>query len=171
MVVHVRRDGHWQMTMGRDDPYVPTSNEDFLQDIGWMVGEWSPKNAAHGPKLKVEWMAQKNFIRNSITKIKDQKTTLSSVQVIGWNPKLGAIVSWHFDANGGFGNDRWTQDGSKWLIEATGLSRNGDESSALNVITPINANSFRWQSFRRTLNGKPLPDAAPVVMVRVAAGK
>ena len=96
---------------------------------------------------------------------------LTGGQIIGWNPKLGRIVSWHFDAQGGFGNDVWTQDGSKWVIEATGVFRDGSESSAVNIVTPIDANSFTWQSVKRTLDGVNLPDIKPVKIVRVPSGK
>ena len=105
-------------------------------------------------------MAQKNFIKNTFTATKDGKTTLTGGQIIGWNPKLGRIVSWHFDAQGGFGNDVWTKDGSKWVIEATGVFRDGSESTAVNIITPVDANSFTWQSVKRTLDGVALPNTA-----------
>ena len=71
----------------------------------------------------------RNFIKNTYMATKDGKLTLTGGQIIGWNPKLGRIVSWHFDAEGGFGDDAWTKDGSKWVIEATGVFRNGSEST------------------------------------------
>ncbi len=92
-------------------------------------------------------------------------------QIIGWNPRRGRIVSWHFDAQGGFGEDTWTKDGSKWVMEATGMLRDGSQSTSVNVVTPIDANSFIWQSIKRTLDGVSLPDTAPVKMVRVQPGK
>ena len=87
-VVHVKRDGRWTMSVGRDDPYVPTSNEEYLKEIGWLIGEWAPEGQENGPRIKCEWMAQKNFIRNTYTTVNEAKSTLTSVQVIGWNPKL-----------------------------------------------------------------------------------
>ncbi len=170
-VIHVKRDGRWTMSVGRDDPYLPTSNEDYLKDLGWLIGEWMPDGQENGPRIKCEWMAQKNFIRVTYTTVSEDKTALTSVQVIGWNPKLRAIVSWHFDASGGFGDDLWSLDGAKWVLEASGIGRDGSESSAVNVLTPLDANSFSWQSLRRTLNGDPLPDTALVKMVRVPAAK
>ena len=59
-----------------------------------------------GPlRLHFEWMAQRNFIKNTYIATKDGKSTLTGGQIIGWNPKLGRIVSWHFDAKGGFGDE------------------------------------------------------------------
>ena len=170
-VVHARRDGKWIMVVGRDAPYVPGSNEDFLKDLEWLIGDWAPDAKDRPLKLHFEWMAQKNFIKNTYILTKDGQATLTGGQIIGWNPKLGRIVSWHFDAEGGFGDDVWTKDGSKWVIEAKGLFRNGSESAAVNVLTPIDANSFTWQSLKRTLDGVAIPNTAPVKMVRVPSGK
>ena len=157
-VVHARRDGKWTMVVGRDAPYVPGTNEDYLKDLEWLIGDWTLAAKDSPLKLHFEWMAQRNFIKNTYTVTKDGKSTLTGGQIIGWNPKLGHIVSWHFDAEGGFGDDAWIQDGSKWVIEAKGVFRNGSESHAVNVLTPIDANSFTWQSLKRTLDGVAIPD-------------
>jgi uncharacterized protein (TIGR02246 family) len=170
-VVHARRDGKWTMVVARDAPYVPGSNEDYLKDLEWLIGDWNLTAEDHSLQVHFEWMAQRNFIKNTYTATKDGKSTLTGAQIIGWNPKLGRIVSWHFDAEGGFGSDVWTKDGSKWIVEATGVFRNGSESAAVNVLTPIDGNSFTWQSLKRALDGVGLPDTQPVKMVRVRSSK
>ena len=170
-VVHARRDGKWIMVVGRDAPYVPGSNEDYLKDLEWLIGDWTIDAKDRPLRLHFEWMAQRNFIKNTYILTKDGKETLTGGQIIGWNPKLGHIVSWHFDANGGFGDDVWTKDGSKWVIEATGVFRDGSESAAVNMVMPIDANSFTWQSVKRTLDGVSLPDVKPVKIVKVHPGK
>jgi hypothetical protein len=114
-------------------------------------------------------MAQKNFIKNTFTEVKDGKSTLTGGQIIGWDPKLGRIVSWHFEAHGGFGHDVWTKDGSKWVIDGAGVFRDGDESTSVNTITPVDANSFIWQSTERVLDGVRLPGTPPIKVVRVQA--
>ena len=170
-VVHSKRKGKWSMVLGRDAPYVPASNEDYLKDLEWFIGDWNPEAKELPLRLHFEWMAQRNFIKNTYAVAKDGRTTLTGGQIIGWNPKQGRIVSWHFDAQGGFGQDVWRKDGSSWVIEATGMLRDGSESTAVNVITPIDANSFTWRSIKRTLDGVSLPDTRPVKIVRVQAGK
>jgi uncharacterized protein (TIGR02246 family) len=173
-VVHARRDGKWIMVDCRDTPCVPGSNADCLRDLEWLIGQWRPDvkdEKGETRRITFEWMCERNFIKSSFTAVQDDKTTLNGGQIIGWNPKLGKIVSLHFDAQGGFGNDAWIKDGSKWVIEASGVFRNGSESRAVNIVTPIDANSFTWQSVQRTLDGVKLPDTPPVKIVRVQAGK
>jgi len=170
-VVHAKRNGKWTMVLGRDTPYVPASNEDYLKDLEWFIGDWNPETKDMPLRLHFEWMAQRNFIKNTYMVTKDGQATMTGGQIIGWNPKRGRIVSWHFDAQGGFGEDAWTKDGSKWVIEANGTLRDGSESTSVNIITPIDANSFTWQSIKRTLDGVNLPDTSPVKIVRVQASK
>src|SRR5208283_3926196 len=155
-VVHARRDGKWIMVDCRDTPYVPGSNTD-LKDLEWLIGQWTTAAKGEARQIKFEWMCEKNFIKSSFTVTKGDKTTLNGGQIIGWNPRLGKIVSMHYDAQGGFGNDAWIKDGSKWVIEASGVLRDGSTSTAVNIVTPIDANSFTWQSVRRTLDGVQLP--------------
>jgi uncharacterized protein (TIGR02246 family) len=170
-VVHARRDGKWIMVVGRDAPYVPGSNEDCLKDLEWLIGDWTVDAKDRPLRLHFEWMAQRNFIKNTYIVTKDGQATLTGGQIIGWNPKLGRIVSWHFDAQGGFGDDVWIKDGSKWVIEASGVFRNGSESTAVNIVTPIDAKSFTWQSVKRTLDGVSLPNTPPVKIVKVPPAK
>jgi uncharacterized protein (TIGR02246 family) len=170
-VVHAKRDGKWIMVFGRDAPYVAATNEDYLRDLEWLIGDWAPEAKDLPLRLHFEWMAQRNFIKNTYMVTKDGQSTLTGGQMIGWNPKLGRFVSWHFDAQGGFGEDAWTKDGAKWVIEASGVLRDGSESTAVNIVTPIDANSFTWQSVKRTLDGVGLPDIPPVKLVRVKASK
>jgi uncharacterized protein (TIGR02246 family) len=170
-VVHARQGGKWIMIMGRDDPYVPASNEDYLKGLEWLIGDWNLDSKDRPVKVRFEWMAQRNFIKNTYTVMKDGEATLTGAQIIGWNPKLGRIVSWHFDAQGGFGDDVWAKDGSKWVIEAHGVFRDGSETESVNVLTPVDANSFTWQSVRRTLDGVSLPDTQPVKIVKAQPGK
>jgi hypothetical protein len=137
-----------------------------------MVGQWQPAAAkGAGLEIKSQWLAKQNFIRNDITVTTDGKTSTGGVQIVGWNPRLGKIVAWHFDSEGGFGQSVWTKDGHKWVLEAHATLHDGSESSSINIINPLDANSFTWQSVRRTLDGVHLPDVGPVKIVRAVAAK
>lgn len=170
-VVHARRDGTWTMVDCRDAPFTPAANENPLKDLEWLIGDWTAGGKDESRQIKFEWMCDRNFIKASHSLTKDGKTKLGGGQIIGWNPKLGQIVSLHFDANGGFGNDVWIKDGSNWVIEASGVFRDGSESTAVNILTPIDAKSFTWQSVKRTIDGVRLPDMPPVKVVKVQPGQ
>jgi uncharacterized protein (TIGR02246 family) len=169
--VHARREGKWIMVDCRDAPYVPGAKEDYLKGLAWLIGQWRADGKDDGRRTIFEWICEKNFIKSSFSIVRGDKTTLSGGQIIGWNPKLGHIVSLHFDAQGGFGNDVWIKDGAKWVLEARGVFRDGSDTTAVNILMPIDANSFTWQSVKRSLDGVRLPDMPLVRMVRVKPGK
>ena len=64
-VVHARRDGKWIMVAGRDAPYVPGSNDDYLKDLEWLIGDWTVAAKDRPLVIHFEWMAQRNFIKNT----------------------------------------------------------------------------------------------------------
>ncbi len=170
-LVHVKRAGKWLLAVGRDAPYAAAASEDRLKDLEWLIGQWRLDSKTESRQIKFAWIGEKNFIKNTYRSGQREKTPLSGEQIIGWNPKLGRIVSWHFDAQGSFGNDQWTKDESKWVIEASGVFADGSECSAVNIITPLDADSFTWQSTNRTLDGVRMPDVGPIKIVRVQPGK
>jgi uncharacterized protein (TIGR02246 family) len=166
-VLHVKRDGKWTMAWAQDASYLPESNEEALKDLDWLIGEWKVQKKGLGVRIKFEWMPHKSFIKKTYTVTKDGQSTVTGVQMIGWNPKLERIVSWHFDPLGGFGTGVWGKDGQKWVINSDSLLRGGGESNAVNVLTPIDANSFNWESVKRTVDGVSVPDKRPVKVMRV----
>jgi uncharacterized protein (TIGR02246 family) len=166
-VVHVNRDGKWLMAVGHEAPYVSGGGPDHLKDLQWLIGQWLSESTVRPLRLKFEWMAQRNFIRNTYSLSGGDPDAIAGAQVIGWNPKLGRIVSWHFHSEGGFGSDVWIKDGEKWVIEATGVSADGSVSASVNVLTPLDANTYTWRSIKRSLDGVSLPSTPPVKITRV----
>jgi len=170
-VVHARRDGKWTMVAGHDVPYISELDGDHLKDLEWLIGQWKPEAQDAGSVMKFEWMGGRNFIKNTYRSEKQGEATLTGGQIIGWNPKLAQIVSWHFEPQGGFGEDSWTKDGNKWTVDATGTMPEGSDATAVNIYTKVDDNHFTWQSTNRTLDGVHLPDAAPIKMVRIPTQK
>ena len=113
-----------------------------------------------------EWDAKKNMIRGKFS-IKEPDRTLTGSQVIMKDPRSGLLHSWLFEEDGGFGEGAWTRDGKKWVIDASGVQPDGGEMSATNILTPIDKDSFTWQSTERTLDGEDLPNIPPVKVTRV----
>ena len=68
-------------------------------------------------------------------------------------PAAGQLRSWVFDDDGGFGDGAWTREGKRWEIKAAGVQGDGSELTATNIITPVDRDTFLWQSVDRTLDG------------------
>lgn len=167
--VQVERDGAWLLASVRDAPHVATSNYEHLSDLDWLVGQWRADSPEGQLKVKYEWTANKNFLVRTYTVQQGDQLRRAGTQIIGWDPRGGQIASWHFDSDGGFGQDRWSQDGQQWFITADAVLRDGSESVATNILKPLDANRFTWHSIDRSLNSAPLPDTEAITLNRVAA--
>lgn len=170
-IVHSKRDGQWQLASVREAPYTPASNYEHLRDLEWLVGNWTATSGGQTLELACEWTAKRNFLTRRYSLTGTDGATKTGIQVIGWDPLLGGIRSWIFDSDGGFGSETWTQDGPRWVLEATAVTRDGAQAVATNVLTRLDHDSFTWQSVRRGLNQVQLPDTALLKVDRVKAKK
>jgi uncharacterized protein (TIGR02246 family) len=161
-VLHVREGGKWLMAVLREWPDEGVS----LRDLDWLIGTWQAKTEEAEVRTIYEWDTKKNSIRCHIT-IKGPGRNISATQVLLKDPRTGQLRSWIFDDDGGFGDGAWTRDGKRWLIEASGVQADGGELTARNVLTPIDHDTFTWQSTERALDGEELADIPPVKVTRV----
>jgi hypothetical protein len=83
------------------------------------------------------------------------------------DPCTGQLRSWLFDDDGGFGEGAWTRDGKRWVIAASGVQADGGEPTATNILTPVDRDTFTWQSTERTLDGEELLNLPPIKVRRV----
>jgi len=169
-VVHTKREGKWAMQTVRDAPYVTGSNQEHLQDLAWLIGSWTGGESNAALCISFEWIANTNFIKCTYTLAQAGQAPATGMQIIGWNPTAGRIVSWLFDAQGGVANDVWLKSGATWIIDANGQSSDGGACSAVNVLTCLDTNSFSWQSVKRTLDGVRLPNTPAIKLVRIQSG-
>jgi len=161
-VLHVREGGRWLMALLREWPDEGVS----LRDLDWLIGTWEAKTDEAEVRTTYEWDAKKNSIRCHIT-IKGKGRNVSGTQVLLKDPRTGQLRSWLFDDDGGFGDGAWTRDGKRWVITATGVQADGGELTATNILTPVNRDTFTWQSTERTLDGEELANVPPVKVRRV----
>ena len=170
-IVHTKQDGQWQLASVRESAQASSSNYEQLRSLEWLVGNWASKNSGRSLEISCEWAAKRNFLlRKYVIKGADDAAK-TGIQVIGWDPVEGTVVSWTFDSDGGFSSERWTKEGKRWILETAGVSHVGAEITAAYVLTPIDHDNFTWQSVRRTLDQVPLPDTALVKVSRVKASK
>lgn len=161
-VLHVREGGRWLMALLREWPDEGIS----LRDFDWLIGTWEAKTGEAEVRTTYEWDAKKKSIRCRIT-IKGKERTVSAMQVLLKDPRTGQLRSWLFDDDGGFGEATWTRDGKRWVIAAAGVQPDGGELTATNILTPVDKDTFTWQSTERTLDGGELPNIQPVKVTRV----
>jgi uncharacterized protein (TIGR02246 family) len=159
--LYAREDGRWRIALLREWPDEGATPG----DLAWLIGTWVGKSGDIEVRTTYEWDENKTFLRARIT-IKEPQRTLSATETIGKDPRTGGLRSWLFGSDGGFGEAAWSRDGKGWVLEATGVTADGDEMTATNVLTPIDKDSFSWQSIDRTRNGEALSNIIPIKVTR-----
>lgn len=166
---HVKKDGQWLLSSVREAPFIPPSNYEHLRGLEWAIGEWMDSDSqGHVGRVTFEWSPDNNFILS--TRAVDVKGAFmdNGSQRIGWDPAGKRIRSWSFETDGGFGESAWTKDGeNKWVITTSSVLQGGGLMTATNIVTRVDADTLTVQSTQQQLNGKMLPDSAPVTMKRV----
>jgi uncharacterized protein (TIGR02246 family) len=167
--VHVKQGQKWLMASVRELDAPMSTNNEPLQEIAWLVGDWAARGDVAKVEVKYDWMVNKRFLRGeTVVRSNDGTDELpAGVQIIGRDPLTGQIVSWFFDADGGHGYGVWTSDGSRWLIQTQGATSDGAPTTATNLIDLVNDGVLSWQSANRTVGDQTLPDSKEIVIERV----
>jgi uncharacterized protein (TIGR02246 family) len=166
--VNVKRDGKWLLDrVSEEEPAAPPpSSYEQLKELEWMIGSWIDQDEEATVQTDCEWTKNQNFINRSFAVVIGDQVDLAGMQMIGWDPVAKQIRSWIFDSDGGFSEGRWTRKGDRWMIQQKGTLPDGSRSSAVNIITPVDEDSFTWQSVQREIDGDILPNVDEVLVVR-----
>ncbi len=172
IAIHVKQDDAWKLDSVRETviPAEP-SHYDHLKQLEWTIGEWIDRDEESTIETVCQWTKNKNFITRSFTVSIKDRIEIEGTQVIGWDPVAGAIRSWMFDSEGGFGEALWSRKGNRWIIKASHTLNGGEKASAVNILTYVDPNTFRWQSIGREIDGELLPNIDEVTVVRKQSNK
>ena len=165
-VVHVKREGKWLMASAADLPEDAWTGEDAMKQLEGLIGEWVDESPDALVITSYRWTDNHRFILSQFTVQMGGKPAMTGTQRIGWDPLNKTIRSWVFDSEGGFGEGTWTQDGNKWIIKRTGVTRDGKPASATNTITLVGKDRMTWQSSNRAVGGEKLFDIEEIPIVR-----
>jgi uncharacterized protein (TIGR02246 family) len=164
--VDVKRDGKWLLDRVTDkSKEVAPSHYEQLKVLEWMVGKWGTDADNAQVELDCNWTKNQNFLTRAF-KISIDDDSFSGMQIIGWDPAAKAIRSWTFDSNGTFTDGTWQQRKGRWFIRNRGTLPDGRTATMINVMKPVDDNSFTWQTIERTAGGELLPNIDEIAIVR-----
>jgi len=170
--VRVKRDGKWLLDRLSEveKEKAPPSNYEHLKELEWMIGSWHDDDPRPAVEIQTDcaWTKNKNFITRAFAVAISDEVRRSGMQIIGWDPVSKQIHSWVFDSDGGFGEGTWTHKGNKWFIQNTITLPDAGKATALNIMTKLDDNSFKWESTNRDIDGELQPNTEPVLVVRKA---
>ena len=160
--LYAREDGKWLIAVAREWPGDGLS----LRDLEWLIGTWEAKRDGTVVTTTYEWTKNKTFIRCNLSITQDGKT-VTGMQIIGKMPSTGGMHIWTFEDAGGIGDADITRDGKKWMFASRGSTADGRVITATNILTPVDADSFLWQTVERTVDDEFLADLPPIKVNRV----
>jgi len=161
----VREGGQWSLAVLRE--WVRTTS---LRDLEWLIGTWFSQTKDAEVRTTYRWNEGKTFLLMNFS-VRGDGQHSTGLQVIGLDPATGAIRSWIFDGEGGFGSGTWEREGRRWVISASGIHPDGTSTKATNTLTPVDRDTFHWESRDRTHEDEALPDIKPITVTRIKAGE
>jgi uncharacterized protein (TIGR02246 family) len=166
--VLVKKDGEWYVQSIREAEPQPPSNAEHLEDLEWLIGEWTGENEkGESASATYDWAENNNFIVSTFATTLDGIPVVGGTQWIGWDAVDKQIRSWSFYSGGGFGEAVWTREGKQWALKITARTGAGKKVSATNLMTKTDNDHLTWQVTKLTVDGESKPDLNPVKLKRV----
>ena len=161
----MRSGGKWRLGLLRESPEVAS-----LQELAWLVGSWSYSSDGADTRMVVEWAEGKKYPLCRTTSKQGGETT-TATQILAVHPATGAVQSRTFESDGSLGEAVWSRTDKGWTARVTSFTADGDKVTATTTLTPVDENSFTFQTTGRTVDGEKAPDIGPIKVTRSAARK
>jgi hypothetical protein len=145
-----------------------TTAERPLETLDWLVGSWAGTTEKGAVEFSCKFTKNNAFLVRSFRVLNESDVAMSGMQVVAWDPAKEMIRSWTFDSDGGFGEDTWTQADDRYTMRSKYTLADGGTGSAINVMTYVDDDNFRWKSTNREIDGELQPDTDEVMVSRVA---
>ena len=166
-MVHVKKDGKWQIFTLRNTPFTPPSNYQHLRDLEWAIGDWAGSTqTGEMEHLSFAWSERQNFIEAKFSTTAKDVPVGSTKVVIGWDPVAEKLRSWSFDATGGFGEGAWSGEGKKWSVKISSTLQDGKKASSTVHLASVDADTISLQVKDRSVDGIKLPNTKVVKLRR-----
>ena len=164
VAAYIKKGREWKLTSVKEEE--SSAAYQHLKALQWLIGEWVDRDKSSTLDTVYQWTSNNSFITGSFTAYVQGKVDLQGTQVIGWDPVAKVIRSWVFDSQGGFGQGTWSKKGNAWVVDSSSILSTGEKASSINTYTYVDENTFTFQSEGRDIGGEPMPDIAPVTVIR-----
>jgi uncharacterized protein (TIGR02246 family) len=165
--IDVRENGQWKIAQCKE----VGNGQDHLDDLNWLVGKWKGSAKDGEMSISFAWDEKLPILLAKVTKKAPGKNAVSGTIKIGFDPRRGHLHSWHSEEDGSHSQSQWHRDGSQWVLQATGMTADGTDTTGEYVLGRLDNNNFTWRAVNRMLGDQPVPDTVPVKLTRVSDGK
>jgi uncharacterized protein (TIGR02246 family) len=171
--VWTKAGGKWLLSSVHDLPESPAAPEDRnaqLQQLAWLVGDWTHEDPTFSVQVSGRWTLNKRFLLVEYMAKGKENDDLTVIQYFGWDPVAGVIRAWFFDSEGGYGGGDWVRDGNTWSANWNGVLSGGRVASSVSSLKHVDDKSFIFRSVDREIDGLPIDDIE-AKFVRKPVGK
>jgi uncharacterized protein (TIGR02246 family) len=147
-------------------PEPPTS-ADYLDQLGWMVGNWVDDSDEVRVDTNVRWAANDALLIRSYTVQRAGELEHQGTQVIAWCPRTESIRCWMFDSDGSFGEGTWTATDGGWQIDSTLTRSDGRLAKGTQLLKVVDDDTVTVQRTALEVDGEKQPPSDPVRIIRV----
>jgi len=151
---------------------VEPSQVDALEALAWMVGTWRATDPDSGATVDASYqrVAGGHLILGGIRHRAPARdglpaTEIDVVELVHPDKATGSVRSWVFDSTGARAEGVFETDGTSFnrrFVGTTADNAAGDVARWVQVIVPTGDSTCTMRSIERTLDGRPLPDKAPL---------
>lgn len=160
--------GEWRIASTRSLRDVTDAAGRLAELAEVIKGEWT-YNSPEGVRLDLAFgwdPSGKHLTGEMLTTTADAQPQEGTIR-IAWDASKQQIVSWMFDAKGGFTHGFWTRTDEGWLIRSEGTTGDGETLSASQQLSAEDKNTLIWTATQRIVDGENAPDRT-LRMVRQA---
>ncbi len=154
-------DGSWRIASTRELPGDGGEGEtgiDPLEGLRGLVGEWILQTDGMQMDLFVYESHTGAYLLGESTITTPAEGEMTTELRIGYDPLANQVRWWTFDEEGGFAGGPWQQVEDRWLVRSSGVTADGESSSALQELTFESDDIIVWRSTHRFLEGVSQPD-------------
>ncbi len=151
--------GAWRIASTRSLKDVTEAAGHLASLADALKGEWTYRDP-EGVRLDLAfgWDSTGTHITGEmLTTTADAEPQEGSIR-ISWDASKQQIVSWMFDAQGGFTHGVWTPTDKGWLIRSEGTTADGETLTASQQLTTEGGDTLLWAASQRIVDGENLPD-------------
>lgn len=151
------QDNTWKIASSREIETMRFES-DPLEEILPLVGDWTFQGDQVQMDLSLYLSNSGRFIMGSAVVTTAADGAMETEIRIGYDADRDVVRWWTFDERGGFADGIWQALESSWLIRSSGVTADGEPTSALQELKFASNDSMVWHSTHRFLDGLPLPD-------------
>jgi uncharacterized protein (TIGR02246 family) len=167
VAVQVRENGQWKIALSSE----AGAGQDRLEDLDWLLGEWTTKVKDGTMKLSFKRDPKKPVIQATFTRTAAGKEPVAGTIRIALDPETGQIRSWGFEDDGAHSQALWVCDGKSWILDCRGVLADGTPTAERIVLQRVNPEVITWRAIDRVLGETPLPDTTPIRLTRAGASR